>query len=175
MNLFERAKAFDPKQLQDSKKPVGQADNVVGVMSDELRCFRGIHNVALDKANEAGKVYDCHVFDDFRARLGGDKGALPYDPKEHEPEIVELGRQFHILMAEAEAIETILWAAARLQFPELLTRDVVGIRQGFKLVWHKASQGDHDHGDLPPKLLEVLMRSSQGRLNAALLNKIFSK
>ncbi|MBT4648959.1 hypothetical protein HOB10_05675 [Candidatus Parcubacteria bacterium] len=119
MNLLQElltaAQEIDPKSVQMDDTELTETQTSVGTMSDDtLRIFGLLRQTA-------GTLEP--MINEIR---GLEKGSERYD---------ELKLEISQLKLRCELIQEIFWKAVRLEFPEIIDKDIVGCRQGGMVYW----------------------------------------
>ncbi len=138
--LEDMLAAVDPNTVickADKLDP--EKDTKVGVMNDRLKRIYGLHRNFVTKTNEIIRTIKIKKAEHDLAHL---KKETDYEEIEKGSCCEEFSKIANETLKNIElnkerlnALDQIFWNTARLDFPELLGKPEIGVREGFSLVW----------------------------------------
>lgn len=129
--------------LDEPTGEVQDGDEVVGVLTDELKRLYAVRAQDIDA---------CHGFNVSSLHKVADLMERHPSPDEMSQAFKDLAREKEVHEIRHAAIETLLSAAVRLEFPAAVSKNVA-IREG----WQVAVLNDHRSSSLPAALLSALL------------------
>lgn len=153
INAVELTTGFDATKAKAKK-----GDHVVGVMSLELRkvwfLLSASQNQGRELAETAAKLDRDHQ--EYHAQHGEDDALC----EKFATDIGAINQQLVTLNGRSEALRQIFWNGCRVEFPELVGKNGIGIRADFQVVW---MDGEDEPGSMSGLLQALGMILSSGR------------
>jgi hypothetical protein len=129
--ILEKAAQAQPADVELlTKSEVARNEVVVGVLPEELR---GLYLVMCSTAVETDAVAD---------QLEAEHRALLAEGKEVTNEQMEgMNRRYRIASNRFDTVKNMFWGAVKRAFPELITKEAIGLRKDWEVVYKSEYSG----------------------------------